>query len=272
MTRTWTSPLILALLASLPLHGAIESTLDVPLHALQGSRVPVRLSFRDESGGAPAEPVSFQLDVSGSARFADKPRTGKLVFGAGQAFLSGETEGGVFEIDLDVPVAEEVRIDFVETSLLGVGPLHQALFLDDVEGERPRFHGLTLGGPLHSWSVTGAAGDKGWWSASRVPSRDGALVSIPIQVPPRGKTFLRFSHRFDFEPPECLSDGKSHHGARIEAETAPGTWAPITPAGGYPTSVDTTCQSALEGQEAFGGSTGGLIRKEVAELRPLAGK
>ena len=154
--------------------------------------------------------------------------------------MGGETDGGVFEIDLDTQQADALDFLFEETSHLGVDPMTQVIFSDGVEPGRPRWHGQTLGGPLESWTIkdmTGGAGDgsprqgtKAWWSGNQEQSKDSALLSVPIRVPRLGKTVLQFYHRFQLEPDDCVSQGKVHHGARVEWKAEPGgSWDALLP-------------------------------------------
>jgi len=71
---------------------------------------PCGLTFRGESGDLIQEVVSFQLAVEATpCRLCS--RTGKLSHLAAAALLGGETDGGVFEIDLDTQQAE--ALDFL---------------------------------------------------------------------------------------------------------------------------------------------------------------
>ncbi|MBI4606256.1 MAG: hypothetical protein HY721_30185 [Planctomycetes bacterium] len=255
------------------LPATVTGSFEAPLFGLRGARVPVRLVFRDEAGQPLAAAVAFQLAVTGKAVFAGPAREGRIVFGEGTPFLGGETEAGVFEVDLEDPVAEALAFHFSETSALGVGPLVQTLFADGADGPRPLLHGKTLGGRPHSWAIAEAPGAEGraWWSGPVQLEADGALLVRPLRIPQRGATVLTLVHRYGLEPPECLAPD-ARHGARVEAETRPGVWTAVVPAGGYPGAVRGACRSPIEGQEAFVGSTGGAFRRDAFDLKALAGK
>jgi hypothetical protein len=260
---------------------AITSHFEVPIRGTAGARVPIRLAFRNESGALIQEVVSFQLAVTGSARFGTAPRTGSIKFGGGSPFLGGQTDGGVFEIDLDAPQAEEIDFLFEETSQLGVEPMKQLLFSDGVEPGPPRWSRETLSGPLASWARLdapadgggGRQGTKAWWSGAQEASKDSALVSVPLRIPRLGATFLQFFQRLQLEPGDCVSQGKVHHGALVEWEIEPGgRWQALVPSDGYPFTVATSCANGLQGQKAFGGSTQGLFQQASFDMKPLAGK
>jgi len=263
-----------------PVRAALVSGLEAPLHALKGGRQPFRLSFREESGELTQKVVTFRFYVTGKALFRGPPRKGNLTFGDGKVFIEADSEGGLFEMDVETPVAEELTFLLEEESEQGVLPLVQTLLGDDVEGARSRLYGVTLGGAPHTWAIGEQAveagamrtGPRAWWSGAMQLSRDSALVSIPVHVPSHGKSFLRFAHRFGLEPEECLAAGAGHHGAVVEVETAPEVWQALTPAAGYPGTVVTSCDSALKGKPAFVGSTGGAFREDTFDLQPLAGK
>src|SRR5262245_38942986 len=133
MNRLSAALLALALSgAGAPAGAATVVTFHAPSHAVAGGVVPVRLEFRETAGGPLPEVISFQLTVSGSARFQPNPRKGRVIGGAGTSAIFARAEDGVFDIDISTPVAEAIRFVFADSSGEGIAPPTRTIFSDGV--------------------------------------------------------------------------------------------------------------------------------------------
>ncbi len=264
--------------------GDVWGTVELPVHSLKGGRLPLRVTFEDSSGAPLAEEILFDMTVTGKTRFAREVRKGTLHQGGGKISITAETDGGVFEIDIETTVAESARIGYFQSQSLPVSGLRRIAFADPVDGKRRPWHTRTLGGSPALFTIVeapgevagdGPAGRDGvltWWSGAVAPSSDTAFVSIPLRVPARAATSLRFLQRRGLEPLACLNGKLAHHGARLEVENAAGSWIAVEPAGGYPHAGGSTCPHGLQGQPVWGGTTGGIFEESRFDLGFLAGQ
>ena len=235
---------------------ALDGELQIPVAALAGEDTPVKLVFR-EGARLSTERIAFQLVVTGRARFATVAREGTLLFGGGSPVIGGETDSGLFEIDLSTPAIERLEFLFQETSATGLSSVQRVLFGDALEGERSRLWGSSVSeGAPQAWRFVDLDPDgtlgHGWWSGPHSAARDSALLTPFIELPAREGSTLRFRHRLPLASRGCSMDDSVRLGARVEVLAAGGVWEAVTPVEGYSADFATPCATPLAEERVYG--------------------